>query len=78
MKGMTSGGHLVMYDSLHLTEHIRAYDCMPGTDSDNRGSYATNKSHAIDQQLICMMLALPNLIHIRGNVVFNSTMDTDL
>jgi len=41
-----SGGHLVMYDTLHLTEHIRSYDesSLPGT-KEKRVQYATNDTH---------------------------------
>jgi hypothetical protein len=66
MKGMTSGGHLVLYDSLHLTENIRTYDKSRDADNVKRGGYATNETHAIDRQLIRMMLAMPYLVKHRG------------
>jgi hypothetical protein len=66
-KGMTSGGHLVMYNTLHLTEHIRSYDesTLPGT-KEKQAQYATNNTHTIDRQLICMMLAMPDFVRVRG------------
>jgi len=50
-----------MYDTLHLTEHIRSYDesSLPGT-KEKRVQYATNDMHTIDRQLIRMMLAMPD------------------
>ncbi|KIM90473.1 hypothetical protein PILCRDRAFT_1764 [Piloderma croceum F 1598] len=44
LKGMTSGGHLVSYNSLHLTENICAYDHSMDEENVKRGSYATNES----------------------------------
>jgi len=64
-KGMTSGGHFILYDSLHLTEMIRAYDATPDAEGIKRHNYATNDSHSIDRQLIRMMLAMPDLVRIR-------------
>jgi hypothetical protein len=65
-KGVTTGTHLVMYDALHLTERSRAYDDSPDSEGVRRGSYATNESHAIDRQILRMMLGLPDLVETRG------------
>lgn len=63
---MTSGGHMISYDTLHLMENIRAYGDSEDSDGVLRGNYATNESHAVDRQLIRMMLALPDLVESRG------------
>jgi len=63
---MTSGGHIILYNSLHLTETIRAYDQSRDADGVKREDYATNETHAIDRQLIRMMLAMPHLVTHRG------------
>ena len=67
-KGMTTGGHLWMYEALHLTEMSRAYDGLKDEDGVIRGSYATNETHVADRQLIRMMLALPDLVLQRGDI----------
>jgi hypothetical protein len=68
-KGMSTGGHFVLYDSLHLTEMIRTYDATSDADGVARQEYATNKSHNIDRQLIRMMLAMPDLVRIRRKYI---------
>jgi hypothetical protein len=65
-KGMTSGGHLIMYDTLHIMEQIRAYDASVDKNNIRRGSYSTNETHTVDRQLIRMMLAMPDLVRTRG------------
>jgi hypothetical protein len=55
-----------LYDALHLTERIRAYDGSLDAHNIQRGTYATNETHTIDRQLIRMMLALPDLVLKRG------------
>ena len=61
-KGMTSGGHFLTYDMMHLTELIRAYD----KSKIARGKGATNAVHDINRQVIRMTLALPALVHTIG------------
>jgi hypothetical protein len=68
---MTSGGHFILYDSLHLTENIRAYDHSRDSDNIKRGLYATNETHAVDRQLIRMMLAIPHLVKHRGAITIH-------
>jgi hypothetical protein len=63
-KGMTSGGHLIMYDTLHLMEQICAYNTSVNRNNICRGSYTTNETHTVYCQLICMMLAMPDLIGV--------------
>jgi hypothetical protein len=65
VKGMTSGGHLIPYDTLHLTEQICAYDNSkaPG-ETTKREYYTTNETHTINRQIICMMLAMPDLVGV--------------
>jgi hypothetical protein len=65
---MTTGGHLLMYDALHLTEMSRTYDTSVDEDGVVRGNYATNETHAVDRQVIRMMLALPDLVLVRGEI----------
>ena len=67
-KGMTTGGHLWMYEVLHLTKISRAYDGSEDEEGVIRGSYATNKTHVGDRQLICMMLVLPDLVLQRDDI----------
>jgi hypothetical protein len=71
-KGMTTGGHLLIYDALHLTEMSRTYDTSIDEDGVVRGNYATNETHVVDRQVIRMMLALPDLVLVRGDIVFMS------
>ena len=66
---MTTGGHLWIYDALHLTEISREYDGSVDKDGIVRGNYSTNKMHVADRQLICMMLALPDLVLLRGEIL---------
>ena len=63
---MTSGGHLIMYDTLHLMEQIRAYGASIDSNKIRQGSYSTNETHTVDRQLIRMMLAMPDLVRVRG------------
>lgn len=65
-KGMTSGMHFLMYDALHLTERSRAFDKSKDANGDMQGKWATNDSHLIERQLLCMMLAMPHLVESRG------------
>ena len=62
-EGVTSGGHMLMYKTLHLTWLSRAYDFSKDKDDVQRQDYATNESNAVDHQLLRMMLALPHLVH---------------
>jgi hypothetical protein len=57
--GMTSGGHFLAYDTMHLTYLSRSYDMSkyPGTD-ERRSEHATNESQSIDRQILRMVLAL--------------------
>lgn len=57
-----------MYDSLHLTEMSRTYDTSLDKSGVIRGSYATNETHVADRQIIRMMLAVPDLVLIRGEL----------
>lgn len=76
-KGMTTGGHLLIYDALHLTEMSRTYDTSIDEDGVVRGNYATNETHVVDRQVIRMMLALPDLVLVRGDIVFKSYIHTN-
>jgi len=62
---MTSGGHLLTYEALHLTEISRSFDDSKDSEGVKRGEYATNESHAVDRQIIRMMLAMPDLVGTR-------------
>jgi hypothetical protein len=66
---MTTGGHLWIYDALHLTEISREYDGSVDKDGIVRGDYSTNETHVADRQLIRMMLALPDLVLLRGEIL---------
>jgi hypothetical protein len=63
---MTMGGHLLIYEALHLTEMAHAYDNSVDHEGVIRGDYATNETHIVDRQIIHMMLALPDLVFVRG------------
>ena len=67
-KGMTTGGHMWMYEALHLTEISRAYDDSVDEEGVLRSDYCTNETHVADRQIIRMMLALPDLVLIRGEI----------
>ena len=54
-----------MYDALHLTELSRSFNDSKDSEGVRRGEYATNESHAVDRQIIRMMLAMPDLVGIR-------------
>lgn len=54
-----------MYDALHLTELSRSFDDSKDSEGVTRGEYATNESHAVDRQIIRMMLAMPDLVGTR-------------
>jgi hypothetical protein len=62
-ESVTSGGHMLVYETLHLTWLARAYDSSKDKDGVQRQDYATNESNAVDRQLLRMMLALPDLVH---------------
>ena len=74
---MTTGGHLLIYDALHLTEMSRTYDTSVDEDGVVRGNYATNEMHVVDRQVIRMMLALPDLVLVRGDIVLKSYIHTN-
>jgi len=57
-----------MYEALHLTEISRAYDNSMDKEGVVRSDYSTNKTHMADRQIIRMMLALPDLVLIRGEM----------
>jgi hypothetical protein len=57
-----------MYESLHLTEISRAYDDSMDDEGNLRSSYSTNETHVADRQIIRMMLALPDLVLLRGEI----------
>jgi len=67
-KGMTTGGHMWIYESLHLTELSRGYDDSEDEEGVIRGNYSTNETHVADRQIIRMMLALPDLVFLRGEI----------
>jgi len=69
-KRMTTGGHLWIYEALHLTEISRMYDDSVDQEGVVRGSYSTNETHVADRQIIRMMLALPDLVFLRGEIIF--------
>jgi hypothetical protein len=65
---MTSGGHFLTYDTMHLTYIARAYDMSnyPGAsvnDPKKRSEYATNESQSVDRQILRMVLALQYAVH---------------
>ena len=65
----TSGGHFLMYDTMHLTYISRQFDMSnyPDGDPDNpqkRSEYATNESQSVDRQILRMMLALKYAVHV--------------
>jgi len=74
---MMTGGHLLIYDALHLTEMSRTYDTSIDEDGVVRGNYATNETHVVDRQVIRMMLALPDLVLVRGDIVLKSYIHTN-
>jgi hypothetical protein len=76
-KGMTTGGHLWMYDALHLTEISCTYDGSVDQDGIVRKDYSTNETHVADRQLIRMMLALPDLVLQRGELFKRSNIRTN-
>jgi hypothetical protein len=57
-----------MYEALHLTELSRAYDDSVDEEGVVRATYSMNETHVADRQIICMMLALPDLVLIRGEI----------
>jgi len=57
-----------MYEALHLTEISRAYDDSVDEEGVLRSDYCTNETHVADRQIIRMMLALPDLVLIRGEI----------
>jgi hypothetical protein len=61
---MMTGGHLLIYEALHLTKMARAYDDSVDHEGVIRGDYATNETHIVDRQIIHMMLALPDLVFV--------------
>jgi len=67
-KGMTTGGHMWIYETLHLTELSRGYDDSEDEEGVIRGTYSTNETHVADRQIIRMMLALPDLVFQRGEI----------
>lgn len=67
----TSGGHFLMYDTMHQTYVARGYDTSkyPDEDIDGirlRGDYSTNKSQSVDRQILRMVLALEYEAHSPG------------
>lgn len=58
--GMTSGGHFMLYDTMHLTYLSQRYNTLhlPGP-STFRGELATNEAQSTYRQVIRMLLALP-------------------
>jgi hypothetical protein len=59
-----SGGHFYTLESLHLTEHSRAYDHRPG------GRFATNAEHDVLRVLCRMAMALPVFQMSRGMIIY--------
>jgi hypothetical protein len=68
VKGMTSGGHFLLYDTLHLTELTRAFDSsLHPEDKFERADLATNADHhSTGRQILRMALALPRQVHAKG------------
>ena len=68
VKGMTSGGHFLLYDSLHLTELTRANDRSTQPEEKfERAELATNADHhATGRQILRMALALPHQVYVKG------------
>lgn len=66
--GMTSGGHGLMYDTMHLTYAANLYDdsVHPENTEKRRGEYATNECQAVGRQILRMVLALPFVAHLRS------------
>jgi hypothetical protein len=71
---MTSGGHLITYDTLHLMEQIRAYDALVDNNDIHQRFYVTNETYTVARQLIRMMLAMPDLVHTRGTSICSHNM----
>jgi hypothetical protein len=69
---MTTGGHLWIYEALHLTEMSQAYDDSVDKEGVVRGTYSMNETHVADRQIIHMMLALPDLVFLRGEMFLKS------
>ena len=57
----TGGGHMLLYDALHLTEFSRAFD-------HEHSDYSTNANHQVDRILCRMALALPILAAERSKL----------
>jgi hypothetical protein len=57
-----------MYEALHLTEISHAYDSSEDDEGVLRAEYSTNETHVADRQIIRMMLALPDLVLLRGEI----------
>ena len=74
---MMTGGHLLIYDALHFTEMSCTYDTSIDEDGVVRGNYATNEMHVVDRQVIRMMLALPDLVLVPGDIVLKSHIHTN-
>jgi hypothetical protein len=68
--GMTSGGHFLSYDTMHLTYLARAFDDSPKSgvqkgSSMLRRDYSTNECQSVDRQILRMILALPTAVYDR-------------
>ena len=55
----TSGGHFMMYDTMHLTEFSRAFDS-------SHSEHSTNSNHQVDRSLARLTLALPTVCERRS------------
>ena len=69
---MTSGGHFLTYDTLHLTHNARVYDDselpkhLQSVGAKMRRDLSTNESQSVDRQVVRMALALPITINAKG------------
>jgi hypothetical protein len=70
VKGLTSGGHFLTYDSLHLTELTRGYENSENSKKKRRLDYTTNASSpSLNRWLFRMALAMPLLASERGKTI---------
>ena len=65
---MSSGGHFLSYDTMHLTYLAHTFDDLPMPHIQKgftklRRSYVTNECQSVDRQILWMVLALPIVVH---------------
>ena len=67
----TSGGHFLMYDTMHQTYAAQGYNSSKYLEEDIdgiqlQGDYSTNESQSVDRQILWMVLALEYEVHSPG------------